>query len=72
MIEITELSVVGYAPAEDSMGGVACGIGTCSGIGCGLGCPVSSGSGCGLGCPKPRPQQPSVGNDCTIYVGNHC
>lgn len=31
-------------------GGVVCGMGTCSGIGCGLACPVNGGSGCGFGC----------------------
>ncbi len=50
-IEIQEIELENKGKEVDNLqGGFLCGIGTCSGIACGAGCPVSAGSGCGLGC----------------------
>ena len=69
MIEINELTP-NYGTADDTMGGAGCGFGTCSGMACGVGCPISSGSACGWGCNKPKPTTPTIGNGCS--VGNGC
>ena len=50
MVEITEMKVNEIPDTADLDGGVLCGIGTCGGIVCGAGCPVSGGSACGWGC----------------------
>lgn len=53
MIEINEMEIVREREPDSSVdGGVACGIGTCGGIGCGFGCPIAAGSGCGSFCPN--------------------
>lgn len=52
MIEIREIKFRGLEEEAHIEGGIACGIGTCSGSACGIGCGIASGSACGLGCPK--------------------
>lgn len=52
MIEIREIEFQGVPEEAQVQGGVVCGVGTCGGAACGVGCGLSTGSACGAGCSK--------------------
>lgn len=52
MIEIREIEIKENPETAEIEGGIVCGAGTCSGIACGAGCPVTGGAACGWGCSK--------------------
>ncbi len=52
MIEIREIEFQGVQEEAQVQGGVVCGVGTCGGAACGVGCGLATGSACGAGCSK--------------------
>lgn len=50
-IKLQEIELISKKDGTiEPQGGVLCGMGTCSGIVCGMSCPVNGGSACGIAC----------------------